>query len=229
MFAYVCIYTQTHIYNIYIQLCTFGVVVDAGSRDEVPGEEDGVCHLFEAMAFRSTNNMSHQLVISSLDDLGAIPTVNSSREQLLLSIDVLRNSLPQAFELFADIVLHPKIGRCVCVCVCVCIEMDKHTHIYRYKTYIQTDIHTHAHTHKHRPHRSRRVQDDPGPAIGSNGAGAHGQGGHSRSSLPQPGAGAASFCHGGDTARVSCTMKRRGRGREGIDEYIRTQIDIYTE
>ncbi len=87
------------------------MVVDAGSRDEVPGEEDGVCHLFEAMAFKSTDGMSHQQVVSALDDLGAIPTANSSREQLLLSVDVLRNSLPEAFQIFADIVLHPKIGR----------------------------------------------------------------------------------------------------------------------
>jgi len=39
------------------QLCTFGLVVDAGSRDEASGQEDGVCHLFEAMAFKSTRNM----------------------------------------------------------------------------------------------------------------------------------------------------------------------------
>ena len=98
-----------------IQLCTFGVVVDAGSRDEVPGQEDGVCHLFEAMAFKSTHNMSHQQVVSALDDLGAIPTANSSREQLLLSIDVLRNALPQAFEIFADILLRPRIGTSCCL------------------------------------------------------------------------------------------------------------------
>jgi len=86
------------------------VVVDAGSRDEIPGEEDGVCHLFEAMAFKSTHGMTHQQVVSALDDLGAIPTANSSREQLLLSVDVLRNYLPEAFQIFADIVLHPKNG-----------------------------------------------------------------------------------------------------------------------
>lgn len=66
--------------------------------------------MFEAMAFKSTHDMTHQQVVSALDDLGAIPTANSSREQLLLSVDVLRNSLPEAFQIFADIVLHPKIG-----------------------------------------------------------------------------------------------------------------------
>lgn len=124
--------------------------MDAGSRDEAAGQEDGVCHLFEAMAFKSTRNMyvdtcdyaywvswgnstptqnqnslmylykhnpitrrSHQQVVSALDDLGAIPTANASREQLLLSIDVLRNSVPEAMELFADTVLHPRFGACV--------------------------------------------------------------------------------------------------------------------
>lgn len=36
------------------QLCTFGVVVDGGSRDEEPGVSDGVSHMLEALAFRST-------------------------------------------------------------------------------------------------------------------------------------------------------------------------------
>ncbi len=49
-------------------------------------------------------------MVSALDDLGAIPTANASREQLLLSIDVLRNSLPEAMELFADTVLRPRFG-----------------------------------------------------------------------------------------------------------------------
>lgn len=86
------------------------MVVDAGSRDELAGREDGVCHLFEATAFRGTEKRSHKEVVSALDDLGAIPTANSSREQMLLSIDVLRNSLPEALEIFGDAVLNPKIG-----------------------------------------------------------------------------------------------------------------------
>lgn len=45
------------------QLCTFGLVVDAGSRDEALGQEDGVCHLFEAMAFKSTRNMCVRVYI----------------------------------------------------------------------------------------------------------------------------------------------------------------------
>lgn len=49
-------------------------------------------------------------MVSSLDDLGAIPTANASREQLLLSIDVLRNAVPEAMELFADTVLNPRFG-----------------------------------------------------------------------------------------------------------------------
>jgi predicted Zn-dependent peptidase len=32
------------------------VVVDVGSRDEEPGVNDGVCHMMEAMAFKTTTN-----------------------------------------------------------------------------------------------------------------------------------------------------------------------------
>jgi predicted Zn-dependent peptidase len=40
------------------QLCTFGVVVDVGSRDETPGVNDGASHVLEVMAFKSTRNRS---------------------------------------------------------------------------------------------------------------------------------------------------------------------------
>jgi hypothetical protein len=53
---------------------------------------------------------SHQDLAHEIDDLGAIPTANSSREQLLMSVDVLRNSLPQSMDLLADTVMNPKLG-----------------------------------------------------------------------------------------------------------------------
>ena len=49
-------------------------------------------------------------LISALDDLGAIPTANSSREQFMISLDVLRSSLPEAFELLAELLLRPVYG-----------------------------------------------------------------------------------------------------------------------
>lgn len=58
------------------------------------------------LSFRSQQQLVHEL-----DDLGAIPTANSSREQVLLSLDVLRNSLPEAMELLADVVRNPVFGK----------------------------------------------------------------------------------------------------------------------
>lgn len=221
--------SHPHAHTPHTQLCTFGVVVDAGSRDEVPGEEDGVCHLFEAMAFKSTQGMTHQQVVSALDDLGAIPTANSSREQLLLSVDVLRNSLPEAFQIFADIVLHPKIGtlclvfwlcgvgwECVCldfVYLCACmwlLVLYSFLAIFLLTSLFRCPSLSPLPTH--RRGRSGGVQDDPRPAPGEHGPRAYGQGGNSRSGVSGSSSGETTFCDARDSAQVSVWGEREVDG-----------------
>lgn len=52
---------------------------------------------------------SHQQVVRELDDLGAVPSANSTRDQLLFSVDVLRNLVPQAMDIFADCLINATI------------------------------------------------------------------------------------------------------------------------
>jgi len=92
----------------YGQLCTFGLLVDAGSRYDAPSEA-GATHLMELTAFKSTFQRSHQQVLNEIESMGGMATANATREQLLYCIDCLRDSLEPAMELLADVVLSPQI------------------------------------------------------------------------------------------------------------------------
>eukprot|EP00952_Eustigmatos_sp_NYUAD-ZCMA_P006452 27780-Eustigmatos_ZCMA.PRE.1 len=58
------------------------------------------------------HDRDHEQLVHDLDHLGAVPFTNPSREQMLMSLDVLRHSLPDAMDIFADILLNPTFGAC---------------------------------------------------------------------------------------------------------------------
>ncbi|CAM9416129.1 unnamed protein product, partial [Hapterophycus canaliculatus] len=66
----------------YGALCTFGIVVNAGSRLETD-ENTGTCHLLELMAFKSTQTRSHQQVVSEFEEMGGTTSTHGSRDQML--------------------------------------------------------------------------------------------------------------------------------------------------
>jgi len=92
----------------YGQLCTIGVLVDAGSRFDPPSST-GASHLVELTAFKSTYNNTHQQVLNKIEGMGGMSTANASYEQLLFCIDCLRDSLEPAMSLLAEVVLSPRI------------------------------------------------------------------------------------------------------------------------
>ncbi|CAM9867093.1 unnamed protein product [Phaeothamnion confervicola] len=93
----------------YGQLCTFGVLVDAGSRHETD-TETGTCHLMELTAFKSTERRSQREVVREIEDMGGLLTASVGREQSLLCVDVLRDALVPAMDVLADCVLHPRLA-----------------------------------------------------------------------------------------------------------------------
>ena len=95
----------------YGQLSTVGLLVDAGSRYEVRGVDTGVNHLYELMAFKGTENKSHQEIMTEIECMGGMATTNSSREQFLICIDSLRNSSTKAVQILADAIQRPKLTR----------------------------------------------------------------------------------------------------------------------
>jgi len=91
--------------DAYGQMCTVGVIVNAGSRHE---KLQGSAHLLETLAFFSTKEYPDATIIPKLLlDWGATRFVNANREQTLYSIDVLRPNVEKAMHLISQVVLEP--------------------------------------------------------------------------------------------------------------------------
>jgi mitochondrial-processing peptidase subunit alpha len=91
----------------YGQVTTVGVLVHTGSRFEALPMNRGNTHVLESMAFKSTTNRTHADVVRELEDLGVFPNTVSAREEIMYQIDVMRDRVPKAFEIFADVVRNP--------------------------------------------------------------------------------------------------------------------------
>ena len=84
-----------------------GLFVDAGSRFETDAN-NGISHLLEHMAFKTTQNRSHQRVVRDVEDMGGNVGAAAAREYMVYTTDVLRTNLDKELELCAETVLKPK-------------------------------------------------------------------------------------------------------------------------
>ncbi|KAK3235373.1 hypothetical protein CYMTET_54421 [Cymbomonas tetramitiformis] len=82
-----------------------GVFIDSGSKYETPNSQ-GMSHLLERMAFKSTANRSHLRVTREIETIGANATASATREQMSYTADILKTHLPEAVEILADVVLN---------------------------------------------------------------------------------------------------------------------------
>lgn len=90
----------------YAQVCTVGVLFDAGSRHE---STVGTAHLLELLAFHSTAHFGSSLDIArALQNWGGNSFCNTSREQTLHCIDILRPNAQHAMQLLQEVVLQPQ-------------------------------------------------------------------------------------------------------------------------
>ena len=88
------------------QCSTLCALVKVGSRYE-SDENAGVTHMLEQMAFRSTTTRSWADMVGALESIGGVTTVAASREEIMYTVDVLREGAPEAMELLADAVARP--------------------------------------------------------------------------------------------------------------------------
>lgn len=104
----------------YSQVSTVGVLLDYGSRQEVdecavPGgggrtvSTAGVNHLSELLAFQSTSRHGAEEVKNVMENLGGATFAQSSREQMMYCVDVLRPNVGEAFGLLGDTINDPRI------------------------------------------------------------------------------------------------------------------------
>lgn len=86
---------------------TAGIWVRRGSRHETP-EQNGICHFIEHAVFKGTERRSaHDIAVES-DRLGGHFDAYTTHELTGFAVKVADTGLPQAFDLIADMLAHPR-------------------------------------------------------------------------------------------------------------------------
>ena len=89
-----------------LETASVGVWVDAGARCEKP-ETNGISHLLEHMAFKGTHLRSAREIAEQIEAVGGHLNAYTSREQTAYFAKVLKEDLPLAIDILADILQNP--------------------------------------------------------------------------------------------------------------------------
>lgn len=82
-----------------------GYAINAGSRDEMPGEE-GLAHFCEHMTFKGTAHRSPIQIINTLELVGGELNAFTSKEDTFYYAAILKQHFTKAADLLTDIVFH---------------------------------------------------------------------------------------------------------------------------
>lgn len=82
-----------------------GFQIAAGTRNEKAGEE-GLAHFCEHMTFKGTQRRNAMRVLNELERVGGDINAFTNKEDTVYYSAILREHLPRAVDLLADIVLH---------------------------------------------------------------------------------------------------------------------------
>ena len=82
-----------------------GIAVDAGTRDELPGE-DGMAHFVEHLSFKGTSRRTSRQIITRMESVGGDLNAFTGKEETVYYCTMLRQHLIRAIELLLDITLH---------------------------------------------------------------------------------------------------------------------------
>jgi len=88
-----------------VETIAVGVWADVGARHE-PTEINGVSHMLEHMAFKGTERRSALDIAVEMEDVGGHMNAYTSREHTAFYARMLREDLPLAVDLLADILQH---------------------------------------------------------------------------------------------------------------------------
>jgi predicted Zn-dependent peptidase len=90
----------------HVRSVSVGIWVGAGSRRETP-EQNGITHFIEHMLFKGTTSRSAEDIARSVDALGGNLDAFTAKELVCFNTKVLDQHLSIAFDVLADLVLHP--------------------------------------------------------------------------------------------------------------------------
>jgi predicted Zn-dependent peptidase len=88
-----------------VDTVSLGLWVDVGTRHE-PAEVNGVAHFLEHMAFKGTKRRSATVIAEEIEAVGGQLNAYTSRESTAYYAKVLKEDLPLAVDILADILQH---------------------------------------------------------------------------------------------------------------------------
>jgi predicted Zn-dependent peptidase len=90
----------------HVRSVSVGIWIGAGSRRETP-ERNGISHFIEHMLFKGTTKRSAEDIARSVDSIGGNLDAFTAKELVCFNTKVLDQHLSLAFDVLADLVLHP--------------------------------------------------------------------------------------------------------------------------
>src|SRR3954449_91240 len=90
----------------HVRSVSVGMWIGSGSRREI-GDQNGISHFIEHMLFKGTTSRSAEDIARSVDALGGNLDAFTAKELVCFNTKVLDQHLSQAFDVLADLVLHP--------------------------------------------------------------------------------------------------------------------------
>jgi predicted Zn-dependent peptidase len=91
----------------HVRSVSVGIWIGSGSRRET-GEFNGISHFIEHMLFKGTTRRSAEDIARSVDSIGGNLDAFTAKELVCFNTKVLDEHLSQAFDVLADLVLHPQ-------------------------------------------------------------------------------------------------------------------------
>ena len=88
-----------------LESAALGVWVATGSRNEMPAEM-GLSHMLEHMAFKGTTRRSARQIAEEIEAVGGYLNAYTSREQTAFHARVLKDDVPLALDIIADILVN---------------------------------------------------------------------------------------------------------------------------
>jgi predicted Zn-dependent peptidase len=89
-----------------LESAALGVWVSTGSRNEL-APEMGLSHMLEHMAFKGTASRSARQIAEEIEAVGGYLNAYTSREQTAFHARILKNDVPLALDIIADILVSP--------------------------------------------------------------------------------------------------------------------------
>ncbi|HWQ26910.1 MAG TPA: pitrilysin family protein [Chlorobaculum sp.] len=90
----------------YVHSITIGIWINAGSREDPKGLE-GLAHFIEHAVFKGTQKRDYIEIAQCIEQSGGYIDAWTTKEQTCICVRCLREHLPLAFDLLADLVCNP--------------------------------------------------------------------------------------------------------------------------